>query len=779
MYESIDFEALKRDVRRKVLGCEGEKKAEVRIRDTERNEEKNKEKNSTQNEVIKNSKDHLREDPEGSRMKVITPFYLYNYMQLLLDEGKDKNMLIVDVRPKELFQRSHIRSAIHIHKAEGIKEMKNEIESKERFKIVFYDNGSDEHVCSYEYFLNSHFSNVKTSFYFLKGGYKNFENEYFFLCVKENSNDGNKISSLAFSPYINYPIKICNNIYMGNFIHINNSYVNKYLNIKYIYDFTSSGFEIKNVEEINYFRYNVLKKIVENQNAQKKESLNYYNFLDIRMVYDVIYSILQNTRMEKNYISGDEKNILNGKENSQKKIENEKSAIKELNYCVERKELHISKQEQNLMKRNIEKSNVLIICNQGIKNQTREKINSVSLIISMCYLMYTKRYNLDLVIVYMLKIYNNLIISSQTRTLLQNFHNSLTKCDYNIEMFYTNARNGKQIKKNTTTTTMTDSTNITANIRSSSSLMVGREKNFILKIVQDDNFEKFMKGFQLDNSYIKLHKSKEYILHQDTEHILENIHIMNEMVNRKEYISYEHIIKSILIHIYNNKNDKINIHEIHDLLKIVNKILNDSNVQNACIIPYFSLILLNLCKLLSAQEQSEEQQMSYHEGNGEMSLYIEEKENLKYNLFSFLCDNIIVCMHYIINNSTTNNSHPKNIVEEEYKVTLNVKVNYFNERNIDKNCYMMYLSLKYLLITFLHFYICPTIKKLKSSYIDKICYLLPQIDKFSEYYYSVFNVNINSFQKENYVAQLCSHDYLPLHFSDILRPFIIINNYLN
>ncbi|CRG97443.1 mitogen-activated protein kinase phosphatase 1, putative [Plasmodium gallinaceum] len=687
IYKSIDFEALKKEVK---------------------NEEKNK---------------------SGIQFKLINSFYMYNYIQLLPDEGINKSLFIIDIRSDELFKENHIKNSISIKNVSKINEIKNEIKSKKKVKIIFYDNEEIKDLNDYNYILSNYFFNVKADFYFLKGGYKNFEKEYFFLCL---NNEDEKEFSQKYIPYFNYPIKICDNIYLGNFVHINNPFVNKFLKIKHIYDFTSSGFVIKDDYELIYYRYDVLKKKLENKNLLKNESINFYNFLDTRMIYDVIYSMVNNVKGE----SSNE--VLNKGKNNNENRENDNQI---LNLKLKSNEFDINNECESIKKK-MEKENILIICNQGIKNQTKEKINSISLIICMCYIIFTKKYNVNLIIAYILKICNNLNINSQTLSFLENFYESLIKSNFNLEYYV--LKNQLKNKK----------------INGESN--VNNENESLLNIIKSDNFRRLIKKYEINRSFIILANTKEYILSINEKEILD-VNIIKEKTAKKENISYKYIMPSILFHICNCK--KIDFEEINNLLEITINIINDDQIENSFKMPYFSLIIINLCKIIFFDKID----MNRIKEND-----LEEKnKNMEYNLFSLIYNNIIICIDYIVNNNQDNS------IREEFEITLKIKEENLENKKIDKKIYMMFLSLKYLLASFFYFYVYPTIINLKFFYMDKISCILQKIDKFADYYYSIFKININLFQNKNYIAQMCSYDYLPIYFSDILRPFIIINNYLN
>ncbi|CRH02303.1 mitogen-activated protein kinase phosphatase 1, putative [Plasmodium relictum] len=685
IYKSIDFETLKKEVK---------------------NEEKNK---------------------RLLQFKIINSFYMYNYIQLLLDEGVNKSLFIIDIRSDDLFKENHIKNSVSIKNVNKINEIKNEIKSREKIKIIFYDDEEIKSLDDYNYLLSDYFFNVKADFYFLKGGYKNFEKEYFFLCL---NNKNEKEFSQKCVPYINYPIKICDYIYLGNFIHINNPFVNKFLKIKHVYDFTSSGFVIKDDDELIYYRYDVLKKKLENRNFLKNESINYYNFLDTRMIYDVIYSMVNNIKSELT------NEIINETKNS-----NEISVCDNKNLELKSKVFHKNNEFDNV-KVKIKKENILIICNQGIKDQTSEKINSISLIICMCYLIFKKKYNVNFIIAYILKICNNLSINSQTLTFLENFYQSLIKSNFNLEFYL--SKHKLQNKKSNRKSNMNN------------------ENESLLNIIKSDHFRNLIKKYEINRSFIILENSKEYILSISKKDILD-INIIKEKIAKKENISYEFSMSSILFHIYNSK--KINFEEINNFLEIIIDIINDDKIENPFKMPYFSLIVINLCKALFFDKID---MNMLKETDLE-----EENKNLEYNLFFLIYNNIIVCIDFIINNNCNN------FIREEFEITLKIKEENLKNKKIDKKIYMMFLSLKYLLVSLFYFYVYPTIINFKFSYMDKICYLLEKIDKFADYYYSIFKIDINIFQNKNYKAQICSYDYLPVYFSDILRPFIIINNYLN
>ncbi|KOB85434.1 hypothetical protein PFDG_05419 [Plasmodium falciparum Dd2] len=383
-------------------------------------------------------------DQNNITCKIINSFYIPHYIQLLLNEGSNKSGYILDIRKEDLFNQGHIKSSINIYNKKMMIQINKEMICKDNLKIIFYDQNNMNNIyddCINLY--NVYFSNIKVeNIYILKGGYEDFEREYCFLCIYKNVDVKGQISSHIYnsSAYINYPIKMFDNLYLGNIIHINNIFINDFLNIKYIYDFTSTGFVIKTEnketrknKELLYFRYNVYTKNFENTNSLNNESINYYNFLDIHMIYKVITSMIstnQNDISHNNNNNDDDDVIYNDQNNNMALCTNQ---VKDNNtsFIKQNKEqliCYINSTHNNKKQNMNNQNNILIICNHGMKNPTSEKTNSISLIICMCYIMYIKKYIPNLIIAYMLKIYNNWSINSQTKSFLESFYQSLIKC---------------------------------------------------------------------------------------------------------------------------------------------------------------------------------------------------------------------------------------------------------------------------------------------------------------------------------------------------------------
>ncbi|SOS80169.1 mitogen-activated protein kinase phosphatase 1, putative [Plasmodium sp. gorilla clade G1] len=769
-YKSIDFEELKKKVRE-------EKTSE------KNNENKQSSKNENYVELLRdqvngkylkelnndtnNKKDVLPSSLKNNiTCKIINSFYIYNYIQLLLNEGSNKSVYILDIRNEELFNQGHIKSSINIYNKKMMIQINKEMICKDNLKIIFYDQNDMTNIyddCINLY--NVYFSNIKVeNIYILKGGYEDFEREYCFLCIYKNVDVKGQISSHIYnsSAYINYPIKMFDNLYLGNIIHINNIFINDFLNIKYIYDFTSTGFVIKTEnketrqnKELLYFRYNVYTKNFENTNSLNNESINYYNFLDIHMIYKVITSMISTNQ---NYISHNNNNnndddvIYNDQNNNMALCTNQ---VKDNNtsFIKQNKEqlvCYINSTHNNKKQNMNNQNNILIICNHGMKNPTSEKTNSISLIICMCYIMYIKKYNPNLIIAYMLKIYNNWSINSQTKSFLESFYQSLIKCNYNLSKYYSK----KYIchNKEEHINISTDNHNQTESL---------------LNIITSDNYRKLFDKYELNKNYIYLQYDEKYVLNIKQEHIILDINIIKQQINDQDItISYEYVIMSILFYFYNITT--INYEHINEVLQIITHILNmkQNYHQLYLIVPYISLIIINICKILTHNTI---------ENNSINNTNLENHDNVKYTLFHLIYKNIIICIDILINNDDISN----HIINEEFDVTCLTNQVYIKNKNIDKKFYIILLSLKYFLITLLHLYLNPHITNTKFLNVDKIFYLLKKIDTFSDYYYSVFKININIFQSENYEAKICSADYLPLYFSDILRPFIVINNYIN
>ncbi|GAB68722.1 hypothetical protein PCYB_141500, partial [Plasmodium cynomolgi strain B] len=292
MYECIDFEALKEEVRRERLQGKETNKVDAGagkeldwamcdlmkgqmsnftggLQSDLKGDMKDELRKAPQNCLAKDPRSSPKEDIEIMRakmvIKTINPTHLYNYFQLQLDQGNNKSIFLVDLQMEREFQMHQIKSAVHIRNEPEINKMKKEIELKKNAKVVFYHtNEKVQREPHYARLLYSHFANVKANFYFLKGGYKNFEKEYFFLCIVKNRLNRSVSAFINYQACINYPIKFSSNLFVGTLIHIINPFINNHLKIKYVYDFTDSGYEMKNVEEIKYSRYNVIDRIVEN-----------------------------------------------------------------------------------------------------------------------------------------------------------------------------------------------------------------------------------------------------------------------------------------------------------------------------------------------------------------------------------------------------------------------------------------------------------------------------------------------------------------------------------
>ncbi|SPJ11777.1 mitogen-activated protein kinase phosphatase 1, putative [Plasmodium sp. DRC-Itaito] len=775
-YKSINFEELKKKVKEEKTSEKNNENKESSknenyvklLRDQENGkyfEELNNDTNNKKDVLPSSLKNNIT-------CKIINSFYIYNYIQLLLNEGSNKSVYILDIRNEELFNQGHIKSSINIYNKKMMIQINNEMIYKDNLKIIFYDDNNMTNIyddCINLY--NIYFSNVKVdNIYILKGGYKDFERQYCFLCVNRKVNIKGQLSSHIYNScaYINYPIKMYDNLYLGNIIHINNIFVNDFLNIKYIYDFTSTGFVIKteNKEtrknnELLYFRYNVYTKTFENTNSLNNESINYYNFLDMHLIYKVITSMISTN---KNYIShknnnnnnnnnDDDDNVIYNLQNNNMSLctnqikDNNKSFIKQ---NKEQLTYYINSTHNNKRINMNNQNNILIICNHGMKNPTSEKTNSISLIICMCYIMYIKKYNPNFIIAYMLKIYNNWSISSQTKSFLEGFYQSLIKCNYNIPNYYTK----KYICHN-----KDEQINISTDNQN--------QNESLLNIITSDNYRKLFEKYKLNKSYIYLQDDEKYVLNIKQENIILDINIIKRQLNNDDItISYEYVIISTLFYIYNITT--INYEHINEVLQIITLILNKKQIyhQLYLIVPYISLIIINICKILT---------YNTIENNIINNTNFENHYNVKYTLFHLIYKNIIICIDILINNDDISN----HIIKEEFHVTCLTNHTYIKNKNIDKNFYIILLSLKYFLITLLHLYLNPHITNTKFLSVDELFHLLKKIDTFSDYYYSVFKININLFQSENYEAKICAGDYLPVYFSDILRPFIVINNYIN
>ncbi|CDU20411.1 mitogen-activated protein kinase phosphatase 1, putative [Plasmodium yoelii] len=750
IYDPIDFEALKKEIKNE--------------------EENNSIKTDNQYNILSNAK---------IKFKIINSFYLYNYMQLLLDQGKNKTIFIVDIRNENFHNQGYIKNSIHINDANKINTIKNEIIKKknENIKIIFYDNEDVQDLNKYQNIVAFHFSELKADFYFLKGGYTNWKKKFYFLCLKGDQKDAsmpsiivnttlnttpNHINSLStidsLASYINYPIKICDNVYVGNLIHINNALVYHYLEILCVYDLTSSGFVMKNNKGIKYLRYNTAKGELEHKNFKKDDSINYTSFLDNCMISHIISSMVLNINFD---------HIEDGKieNNSDNTINKSGKNILENNAIINN-----NKHQPNNLKKNI-----LIICNDGIKDESnKQKMNSISLIISMCYIIYSKKYNLNLAIAYMIKICNNLSISSQTRTILQNFYNYLVRINFNIHINPSskdniNNRKCKIENFQDSSINIKDNPPNNHNNRDINQPQISNSnKSMVVNALKNEELLNLIKKYEVNISHVLLDYSNEYVIYINREYIIEDIEIIEEKAQEIEYTYYEYLIQSLLYYIYNKKEQDINFDKINIVLKILKNINSDNKIDNSYKFPYCSLILISLCKILNFENSTEFE-------NTEKIKY-ESYTNIKFDVFSILCNSIITCIDFIIYNYE-NNCNFK-IASKEYELTIKTTSQDLKDKSIDKNIYMIFLSLKYLLSVFFQFYLYPSISKNKSSYIDQMYNTLQQIDKFADYYYSIFNININSFINDNYKAQVCPFDYLPLYLSDILRPFIIITNYL-
>lgn len=106
IYDPIDFEALKKEIKNE--------------------EENNSVRTGNQYNILSNAK---------IKFKIINPFYLYNYMQLLLDQGKNKSIFIVDIRNENFHNQGYIKNSIHISDANKINAIKNDI-IKKKMKIL-------------------------------------------------------------------------------------------------------------------------------------------------------------------------------------------------------------------------------------------------------------------------------------------------------------------------------------------------------------------------------------------------------------------------------------------------------------------------------------------------------------------------------------------------------------------------------------------------------------------------------------------------------------------
>ncbi|SCM25858.1 mitogen-activated protein kinase phosphatase 1, putative [Plasmodium chabaudi chabaudi] len=750
IYDPIDFEALKKEIKNE--------------------DENNNSRADSQHNLLSNEK---------IKFKIISSFYLYNYMQLLLDQGKNKSIFIVDIRNGNFHNQEYIKSSIHISDTNKINAIKNEIikSKNENIKIIFYDNEDPQDLSKYQNIVAFHFLDLKADLYFLKGGYTNWKKEFYFLCIKGNQNNAsipativntnlnittNHINSVrsidSLASYINYPIKICDNVYVGNLIHINNTLVYRYLEILCVYDFTSSGFDVKNNKDIKYLRYNTAKGELEYKNTQKDGSINYTSFLDNSMIYHIISSMVLNINFD---------HIGDGKieNNSDNAINKSGQNILESNAIMNN-----NKHQPNDLKRNI-----LIICNDGIKDESnKQKINSISLIISMCYIIYSKKYNLNLAIAYMIKICNNLSIASQTRTILQNFYNYLVRINFNIHINPSskdNINNQKCKIENSQDSSINTKDKLANNHNNRTTQqpqISNSNKSTIIDALKNEELLNLIKKYEINIPDILLDYSKEYVVYINKEYIIEDIEIIEEKAQEIEYTYYEYLIQSLLYYIYNKKDQDINYDKINIVLKILKNINSDNKIDNSYKFPYCSLILISLCRILNFENSTEFE-------NAEKIKY-ESHTNIQFDIFSILCNSIITCIDFIIYNYE-NNCNFK-ITSKEYELTIKTTSQDLKDKSIDKNIYMIFLSLKYLLSVFFQFYLYPSISKKTFSYIDQVYNTLQQIDKFADYYYSIFNININSFLNDNYKAQICPFDYLPLYLSDILRPFIIINNYL-
>ncbi|VUZ98589.1 mitogen-activated protein kinase phosphatase 1, putative [Plasmodium vivax] len=739
-------------------------------------------------------------------IKTITPTHLYNHFQQLLDQGIDKYLFLVDLQVELKFKDYHIKNAVHIKNEETITEMKKEIELKQNAKVIFYyTNDRVENRPRYDRLLYGHFANVKANFYFLKGGYKSFEKEYFFLCIPKNGRNRNISAFINFQANIQYPIKFCSNIFVGTHVHISNPFIKSHLKINYVYDFADNVREVNNVERIKYVTYNVMERILEISETRKRQSVNYENFLDVRMVYDIIQSILQNVDLHENSPTVESKALIESKD-LQKGVKEETQDMEKPNAGAGGKPSKKMAWLSNPYEGSLQNGNVIIVCNEGMTYQTKGKNNSISLIIAMCYLMYTKKCGPNLTIAYVLRINNNIKISAQTMNFLHKFHVSLKRCGYNLDVYYSHEMKRKMDKQVVTTGNKTNATSNEWCKTEQAKQKTQMDKYSTLKgIVQRPDFIEFIKSYKFENYDDALNNANESILPIDRFYLFGDMQLMNSMIKEQTHLFYETILQSLLLYKRNssengsgnngsgnngsgnngsgnNSSDvhdddgKANLSEIYDMLYITANIMNDKNLAYPRKILFFSLITARLCKSLSLYENCEV--LHLNDGATEEPIIPPEKdkEMLKYNLLSLMCIHIEECMNYIMSYNFKKDSQNKYI--EEYKLSVNTDENYLLERNIDRDCYVMFLSLRYLLISFLCYYMFPTFTSKKYSYSGKVTYLLVKIDKFSAYYYSVFNININLFQKNDYKAQICSYDKLPLYFKDLLRPFLIINNHM-
>ncbi|ANQ09510.1 Uncharacterized protein PCOAH_00037780 [Plasmodium coatneyi] len=510
MYECIDFEALKEEVRKERLqakkthkfdkGARTKLKQAVsgllkwlkrgfvgRLMNRLKNQLKSEPKSDTKSDMTNDTKRDMKSDmkdeltkappqncsakgpgnsqKEGTNIrsrkmviKTITSTHLYNYLQLLLDQGNDKSLFLIDLQTEKEFQMEQIRSAVHIENEPELKQMKKEIQLKENVKIVFYRaNEKFERNPHYERLVYNHFSNAKANFYLLKGGYKNFEKEYFFLCIKKNVLNTDLSTLMDLEAYIMYPIKFCANLFVGIATHILYPSMRNYLKINCVYDFTDCGYDVIIAEQMKYFRYNVRNKIVENSNTRRGRYVKYEKFLDVRMVYDIIKSILQNIYLHEKS-STVKSNALRENKDKQKDVkkgthdEEKSSASPNKRRSKKKVTLKISNEES------MKNGNIIIVCNQGMANKTREKVSSISLIIAMCYLMYTKKYDPNLAILHALRINNNLGINAQTMNFLHKFYGSLKRYQYNMGAYYSNRKKRKMERRNATNSNQKDST---------------------------------------------------------------------------------------------------------------------------------------------------------------------------------------------------------------------------------------------------------------------------------------------------------------------------------
>ncbi|EUD65013.1 hypothetical protein C922_04641 [Plasmodium inui San Antonio 1] len=806
MYPCLDFEALKEEIIRERLQGKETNEVDVGAR-TESNSAvcgftsglKSDLKSEIKDEVTKAPQNcSAKEPPSSSKenievmyakmvIKTINATYLYNYFQQLLDQGNNRCLFLVDLQMEREFQMYHITSAVHITNEPLIDKMKKEIGLKQNAKVVFYHTKERvQNDSRYDRLLYSHFANVKANFYFLKGGYKNFEREYCFLCISKNRPNRTLSAISNFRGSLNYPIKFCSNLFVGTLIHITNPFINSHLKIKYVYDFTDSGHEMTNVKGIKYSRYNVIDRIVENSNTRKGQCIKYQHFLDVRMVYDIIQSILQNVNLYENSCALESK-VLSGNKHKENDLEKGTQDMTKSSASADRRPsqkdamLNISNEER------MQNGNVLILCNQSMTNNTRGNVNSISLIIAMCYLMYTKKYDPNVTIAYVLRINNNLSISAQTLNFLYKFHASLKRYDYNLDLYYSHETKRKMDKKCVTTCNQTDATSNESckTEEAEQETQLGKYNSTLRQIIENPGFMQLIRSYRFENPYITISNANECILPINRLDLFENMHLMNEMIKKGAHISYQNILQSLLVRIHNNnvaihvdgEDNEVNLYEISNVLDMAAKIMADKKVKNPRKMPYFSLITINLCKSLSLYENNEE--LHFSEGTTEETLVMNplfHYEMLKYNLFDLICINIEECIKYIMSCNLRKRSPNKAI--DEYRISINIDANYLHERNIDQDCYLMFLSLRYLLNCFLYYCMYPTFRRETNLHNEKVTNLLTTIDHFAEYYYSVFNVNINVFRKNDYKAQICSCDKLPLHFKDILRPFLIINNHV-